>query len=176
MFSAMFLRSAVGSARVVGVEPTAHYASVCRDTMAANAAPRHDWAVHQIALLDDDRATTLADPAFEEFFAGGVSDPAQQVEAETTSHFCDRIGFAPDLVKIDVDGFEYEILLGAPDFLRRHRPKVHLEIHFSDLARRGKDAERVLQHVLTTHRVVESVPGDYRRAEIARLSLEPLPG
>jgi len=36
---------------------------------------------------------------------------------------------APDLIKIDCEGAEMQVLQGAAETLRKHRPVVHLEVH-----------------------------------------------
>ncbi|MCM3926406.1 FkbM family methyltransferase [Frankia sp. AiPs1] len=54
----------------------------------------------------------------------------------------------PDLIKIDVEGFELEVLLGATELLRARRPAVLLEMLPSHLARRGGRAQGELVGVL----------------------------
>lgn len=48
----------------------------------------------------------------------------------------------PDLLKIDVEGFEGEVLDGSPGVLRGARSVV-IEIHFAALARRGRPREPI---------------------------------
>ena len=36
---------------------------------------------------------------------------------------------APSMIKIDVDGAEYRVLLGAQDVLRRHHPRLLVEVY-----------------------------------------------
>ena len=54
------------------------------------------------------------------------------------------LGFTPDLIKIDVEGYEYEVLLGARRLLRERKPPICLELHLDLLERRGQSGERVL--------------------------------
>jgi FkbM family methyltransferase len=54
------------------------------------------------------------------------------------------LGMTPDLLKIDVEGHEYEVLLGARNLLRQRKPVVCLELHLDELERRGVDARDVL--------------------------------
>jgi hypothetical protein len=49
-----------------------------------------------------------------------------------------------DVMKIDIEGYEYEAILGSPDVFRRHRiGAVILELHRELLARRGLKPEAI---------------------------------
>jgi FkbM family methyltransferase len=52
--------------------------------------------------------------------------------------------FAPTHVKIDVEGFETDVLEGGREYLARHRPVVFLELHGSLLRQAGGDPARTL--------------------------------
>ena len=39
----------------------------------------------------------------------------------------DSVNLAPDLIKIDVQGFDYNVLLGAADTIAQHRPVIIIE-------------------------------------------------
>ena len=43
--------------------------------------------------------------------------------------FITRYGFAPDVLKIDVEGAETEVLRGGADFLREWKPAILLSVH-----------------------------------------------
>ena len=66
--------------------------------------------------------------------------PTQSVETLTLSQLLDREGIIQvDFMKVDIEGFEYEALLGSPGLFREHRIKVMaLELHGPRLAARGK--------------------------------------
>jgi FkbM family methyltransferase len=48
-----------------------------------------------------------------------------------------RTGLVPDLLKIDVEGYEHEVIAGARQLLREHKPAICLELHLDLLERRG---------------------------------------
>jgi FkbM family methyltransferase len=52
-----------------------------------------------------------------------------EVPAITLDTFIARGAPPPDLIKIDVEGGEYEVLLGATQLFGRHRPLVVAEVH-----------------------------------------------
>jgi FkbM family methyltransferase len=56
----------------------------------------------------------------------------------------------PDLLKIDVEGYEYEVLAGARRLLQEHKPAICLELHLDLLERRGQTARQVVAE-LETH-------------------------
>jgi hypothetical protein len=55
----------------------------------------------------------------------------QVVEVESLDSFCSRNGTMPDIVKIDVEGFELEVLRGAIGILTKSREKIKIicEMH-----------------------------------------------
>lgn len=56
-------------------------------------------------------------------------------------------GLVPDLLKIDVEGYEYEVLAGARRLLREHKPAICLEVHLDLLERRGRSAAQVVNEL-----------------------------
>lgn len=57
------------------------------------------------------------------------------------------LGLAPDLLKIDVEGYEHEVLVGARRLLARHKPAICLELHLDLLERRGLSAALVIDEL-----------------------------
>ena len=59
--------------------------------------------------------------------AGAVE--ATDVQLTTIDEYCRRVGVRPDLILIDVEGFEFDVLAGAVETIRRARPQVFVELH-----------------------------------------------
>ncbi len=62
----------------------------------------------------------------------------------TGDQLCEDIGFAPDCIKIDVEGHEYAVLQGLSETITRLRPLLFLELHPGMLSRSGASAEDVM--------------------------------
>jgi hypothetical protein len=60
-----------------------------------------------------------------------------KVQMTTLDDECRRLGIYPDTVKIDIEGYEHEALLGARDMLARKKPVICLELHLDLLEQRG---------------------------------------
>ena len=70
----------------------------------------------------------------------GAHDPAgtaADVEMTTVDREVEALGVVPDVMKIDVEGYEYEVLRGAQQVLRTRKPVLCLELHLDLLERRG---------------------------------------
>lgn len=67
--------------------------------------------------------------------AGGDA-PTVDVELTTLDAEWKRRGSAPDLLKIDVEGFEWEALQGARELLASEAPALFLELHLQELEQR----------------------------------------
>jgi len=55
----------------------------------------------------------------------------------------------PSVVKIDVEGAEQAVLMGARDLLSRHRPILMLEFHLDIMERRGQAPREVVELLLS---------------------------
>ncbi len=71
------------------------------------------------------------------------SVPTQIAKTITLADLLDEHDVARvDLMKVDIEGAEYEAILGSPEVFEDHRVKaIALELHPAVLARRGKPAE-----------------------------------
>lgn len=68
---------------------------------------------------------------------GEDSAGAVEVPITTLDQLCSEQGFAPDLVKLDVEGYELAVLEGAKETISRCRPLLFLELHPDRLAALG---------------------------------------
>jgi len=55
-----------------------------------------------------------------------------RVPAIALDTFCDSSGLRPDIVKMDVEGAEYDVFMGAKKTIGRFRPKLLIELHHFD--------------------------------------------
>jgi FkbM family methyltransferase len=73
----------------------------------------------------------------------------ETVEVDVTSldHEVERLGLVPDLLKIDVEGYEHEVLLGARQLLKTRKPPICLELHLGILESRGISPRQVVEQL-----------------------------
>jgi FkbM family methyltransferase len=81
------------------------------------------------------------------FRAGSSENSAGRTEFPTVSldEYVGRGAAPPTLMKIDVEGFEGEVLAGGRGVLTKHRPRLWLEIHPVFLESQGASSEIVLE-------------------------------
>lgn len=94
------------------------------------------------------------------------------VPAITLDSFCASKGFRPDIVKMDVEGAEYDVLIGAQQTITRCHPKMLIELHHFDgdrsahpvpdlLTGWGYQVECLEHSQLTSHILATPVPGTF---------------
>ena len=134
-YTRQFLDRVGPSGHVVAIEPVpAHVdqlrplAQADRLTLVAAALAR---AEGKMAFVVDGQASHLGD-----------APEALIVRVTRGDSLLDEGVPAPSLVKIDVEGFEGEVLDGLPDALRSARA-VLVEVHIAALARRGLPEEPI---------------------------------
>lgn len=79
----------------------------------------------------------LEDTGFVQILPSDKPVKTMPVEVTTLDLECKRLNIYPDLLKIDVEGFELEALKGAYDLLATKKPAICLELHLNYLEERG---------------------------------------
>ncbi len=67
-----------------------------------------------------------------------------EVNVNRLDNFVMARGIAPDVIKIDTEGFEYEVLKGAENYLKANKPIVFLEVHIPWLNKHGINAQQLV--------------------------------
>ena len=168
--TAVILGALAPQGRVVAVEPSPATAARLRETLALNrldgrvaveqaavsAAPGHaefhfdagHSAGSKLVNAGTMDLATLASPP--------VRVPVTTVDALVATHGLDRV----DLVKVDVEGFEGDVLDGAAATIARHRPAFILEFNaWTLLCNRNANPRTVLEDWLARFPVIHAFRG-----------------
>jgi FkbM family methyltransferase len=134
--------------KVVAFEPSAKNFSLLRKNIELNKLT-YVRLVNQAVFCRPERVT-LSLPLDNES-SGNWSINADKggerihVQADTIDRFCHRNQIMPDFLKIDVEGAEYDVLMGAVESIQRYRPKLLIELHHFDGNLRAHPVPDLLQ-------------------------------
>jgi FkbM family methyltransferase len=137
-FTAMLLSRLVGpQGFVLAVEPSPFNALMAASQIGLNGAT--NCQVLQAAVSDKSGTVFISrdNPENERVVAKGIAVPA------VTADELDQEYGPFDALKVDVQGFEYQVLHGANNLLAR-QPKILLELHGESITDYGHTAEEVL--------------------------------
>jgi FkbM family methyltransferase len=123
---------------VIAFEPSPRTAA----TLMAAVKDLRNVSVEVVALSDNfGEATFFVGPDENNFVDGLSRSRSDEIEAKVAVRRGDDYfeKFPPTKIKIDIEGFEEEALMGMPLTLRSANLKaVFVEVHFQTLAKRGK--------------------------------------
>lgn len=140
--SAFFARSRTGPARILSMEPDAQVQAILDRARDLNSPQGIDWEIRHEAVSD--HVGTIEMPISNTPFETqkGMADFGKliSVPSQTLTSLVDSLDWVPDLVKIDVESFEYEILTTSLPLIERIKPALQLEVHWEILKRRNLDA------------------------------------
>jgi FkbM family methyltransferase len=149
-FSVIAARLVGESGTVIAIEPQRRLRSVLEKNFELNSIPN----VQLVAAAISDRAgsaTLHLSPDTNSGSTGLTQSTSYRtaqdtVETLTLEELLDRRGVTQvDLMKMDIEGFEYEAILGSPQLFRTHRVRaLALELHGRALVARQRFAEDIL--------------------------------
>jgi FkbM family methyltransferase len=146
-FSSIFAQMCAVPAKVVSVEPEAKSFQLLQESRRLNSRHGVDWLILNCGVAEADRIVK---------FKGGPqlgttvdeSDPdGVDIKCMTLSSICREAGVRPDLMKLDIESYEYEVLMSSTDFLGDIKPRLHLELHSPELRQRGLDPGDLLRRL-----------------------------
>ena len=68
----------------------------------------------------------------------------------TLDSVCETYDLVPDVIKIDVEGYEYNVLLGAEVLINNYKPMIFMEVHPKMLKYHGHNIYHVIDFFNTT--------------------------
>ena len=87
------------------------------------------------------------------------------VSVETIPQCVERLGISPDFIKIDIEGYEFEAVQGAMDYLRERRPVLFFELHLDYLEQRHIAPRKVVQMLVDCGYSFYCYPGQVLRPQ-----------
>lgn len=140
------------SGRVVAVEPQSRLLPVIKENIRLNALTNVE--VVSVAVSDEDAERDLYLSALSNTGASGLAEPSdcrsaesERVTAKRLGALLDELGLMQvDVMKMDIEGFEYEAVMGAVEVFQHKRIKaLAIEIHGERLRDRGRDPMAVVR-------------------------------
>jgi FkbM family methyltransferase len=140
IFSLAALRYGGENARVVAVDPSATANRIHRANLRLAAADARVTLVESAVGASNDSLPMLTTGPAGEHYMVAADDGRTDVTSIrqcTLASLAEMTGLVPTHIKIDVEGFEGEVIEGGADLLRRCQPIVFLELHGGMLRQRG---------------------------------------
>lgn len=159
-FFTVLLGRQLASRRVLAIEPSASALSRLHWNIAANDLVDRVVVFGGLAARESGVAELKVFEGMEEYSCAGVAahtairgyvPKLEQIRKSTVDALVAEHGLAPGFIKIDVEGFEMEVLSGAEVTLEKHRPLILSELSDSLLRKNGSSAQEVVG-LLRKHR------------------------
>ena len=152
-FSVLAARLLGPSGRVIAVEPQRRLRPVIERNLELNGLT--NVTIHECAVSDADGEARLHLTPDTITGSSGLAQMTRYRVPTTTVHtvtletlLADAGVEHVDLMKMDIEGFEHEAILGSPDVFRRGRiGTIALELHRSRITARGLDPDEIVRFV-----------------------------
>ena len=140
MFALVFARAVGPTGSVLAIEANPVGAEVCRRNAALNGLTN----IKVLACAVSDKEGTLSTTGDSNLEVIQNQVRVHQVPAKTLDSLVD---VAPDVIKIDIEGYEVQALRGMRQTLERHHPHLLIELHTDLLPNYGAAVEDVMAFI-----------------------------
>jgi FkbM family methyltransferase len=152
----MFFARSVGNVgKVIAFEPNPENCVKLQENVALNNF--HNVRIMKIGLGDKEETKTLAVRGYESA-TGSVKEEIKsrilkewhskcfQVKVYSLDIYIEENNLPkPDFVKIDVEGEEYNVLLGMKNTISKHNPSLFIEIHGIDVKSKIENVQKIVE-------------------------------
>jgi len=158
-FSALFAASRTEVSTILSIEPDPGAREVLLDLRNKNARETVKWKVESRAVMSRAESALFVSSGYgAEVISPVAVRNAEKCAAENNLHckilelpcatlpdLLRKHSVLPDLLKIDIESYEYELIQSSLDVLRRWKPRIMLELHVALLRARGEDPQMLLE-------------------------------
>ncbi len=160
-FTLYFLKNAGDRGKVVAFEPIQKNCDDILENVRLNKLDASRLTLltmglgkdHQKQLLTFDPANTSRasfDPAISNGIEAAGSSSREEIEIDSLDNVIARLSLPkPDFVKIDVEGLEYDVLLGMTGLIKKVKPGLLIEMHGETQELKKGNAVRVMEFLAT---------------------------
>jgi FkbM family methyltransferase len=141
-----FSFAAATGGRSFAFEPSPSAAQVLQSVQTLNPTLNVNLLPFALGKLPGDLMMRMEWQHFIAVSTSEASEDCRPVKMQNLDQFASSHPF-PDCVKIDVEGYEYEVMLGAREVLKKHHPLLFLEIHPPLLIRNGTNTQELLNYI-----------------------------
>ena len=121
MFSLVFCNKSDKSAH--SIDASHETQLIIEESIALNSTKNITY--HKMFLGDKDSITPYNSNGFHAFATDG-SDRVLMIQMDS---FCSLFDIIPDTIKIDTEGYEYNVLEGGKEAIMSYRPLMFIELH-----------------------------------------------
>ena len=158
-FSVVFAGSRTEVSTILSIEPDPGAREVLLDLRNKNACSMVKWEIEPRAVMSQTESAVFVSSGYgAEVISPVAVRNAKKCAAENNlrckilelpcATLPDLLGkhfLLPDLLKIDIESYEYELIQSSLDALRLWKPRIMLELHVTLLRARGRDPQMLLE-------------------------------
>jgi FkbM family methyltransferase len=158
-FSVVFAVSRAEASTILSIEPDPSACQVLVDLCERNRCKTVKWKIDVRGVLDQTRSvlfvssgygselmsTVALQNAKERANENNLTSTVFEVSCTKLEHILSEHRMEPDIIKIDIESFEFELIQSSLDIFRRWKPRIMLELHVALLRARGCDPELLLK-------------------------------
>ncbi|MFT5206905.1 MAG: FkbM family methyltransferase [Candidatus Omnitrophota bacterium] len=133
----------------VAYEPSEVLMHELKSNMSLNAL--NDRVTYRQIAVGKEGVNTqmyLGDRNYVRPFSSTKNATKLEVPTTTLDSDCSKLHLVPNIIKIDVEGYEYEVLLGAKVVINQHKPLIFLELHLNELERIHNRSKDILEWLI----------------------------
>ncbi len=164
-----------GAARVIGIEPMPSFVALCLKNVALNHLEKVCEVIHA-AVGRQTMPDLRNDPTYQVVFKGYTNFSSEfnvkSVPVVTLADLVRQYEINDGIMKVDCEGWEYDVLLNAPDELLRRFERIVIEYHygFEKLENKLKGAGFALKIVPPHDVLAPERNGDYKNMKVGMLA------